>query len=108
VIERLTCARALAASQINVSAGGRVGKVTLGDFDVTTYEAVAEKPGSPRRPTGRYPEAKSNGVMPAYGLFARDVDGLVLRGRMAFKDAGGSGREAVALEGVEGFESDGK
>ena len=46
--------------------------------------------------------------MPAYGLFARDVDGLVLRGRMAFKDAGGSGREAVALEGVEGFESDGK
>lgn len=108
VIERLTCARALAASQINVSAGGRVGKVTLGDFDVTTYEAVAEKPGSPRRPTGRYPEAKSNGVMPAYGLFARDVDGLVLRGRMTFKDAGGSGREAVALEGVEGFESDGK
>ena len=102
VIERLTCARSLAASQINVSAGGRIGKVTLSGFDVRNMETVAGKPGPPRRPTGKYPEAKSNGVMPAYGLFARDVDGLELRGKMSFKDAGNSGREAVVLENVKG------
>jgi polygalacturonase len=101
VIERLTCARSLAASQINVSAGGRLGKVTLADFDVRNQEVVAAKPDAPKRPKGGYPEAKSNGVMPAYGLFARDVDGLVLRGKMTFRDDGNSGREALALEGVK-------
>ena len=104
VVERLTCLRSEAASQINVSAGGRVGKVTLADFDVSNSETVKEKPGSPKRPTGKYPEAKSNGVMPAYGLFARDVDGLVLRGKMLFHDLGGSGREPMTLEGIKGFD----
>jgi polygalacturonase len=99
-IERLTCTRATAASQINVSAGGRLGPVTLADFDVRTFEQVATAPAaSPKRPTGRYPEAKSNGVMPAYGLFARDVDGLTLRG-LRFTDEAAGGRQAVALEGV--------
>jgi hypothetical protein len=106
-IERLTCARSVAASQINVCEGGRIGKVTLADFDVRSQEAVAEKPKSPKRPTGRYPEAKSNGVMPAYGLFARDVDGLVLRGKMAFRDEGNSGREARLFEGVEALDDAG-
>lgn len=108
-IERLTCRRALAASQINVCEGGRLGRVTLADFDVRTQERVEAQPGQPqdrgpvKRPTGRYPEAKSNGVMPAFGLFARDVDGLTLRGQMRFADDGGSGREAVVLEGVAGL-----
>ncbi|OGV69388.1 MAG: hypothetical protein A2283_22280 [Lentisphaerae bacterium RIFOXYA12_FULL_48_11] len=101
VIERLTCKRSIAASQINVSAGGRIGKVTLVDFDVHNMESVEKKPGSPKRPTGKYPDAKYNGVMPAYGLFARDVDGLVLRGKMSFKDESNSGREAVVMEGVK-------
>lgn len=100
-VERLTCRSALAASQINVSEGGRLGPVTLADFEVRTQERVESKPGAPRRPTGKYPEAKSNGVMPAYGLFARDVDGLTLRGKMSFVDEGASGREAVVLEGVK-------
>ena len=100
VIERLTCARALAASQINVSAGGRIGNVTLSDFDVCTMETVSEMPGLPKRPTGKYPDAKNNGVMPAYGLFARDVDGLKRSGKMSFKDEGHSRREAVVLENV--------
>ena len=78
--------------------------VTLADFDVRTMEKVEAKPGAPKRPTGRYPEAKSNGVMPAYGLFARDVDGLTLRGKMSFKDEGASGREAMSFEGVQGLE----
>lgn len=106
-VERLTCKRSLAASQINVCAGGRLGPVTLADFDVRTQEQVAEKPGSPRRPSGRYPEAKSNGVMPAYGLFARDVDGLTLRGKMRFTDEAGSGRERVVLEGVKDLDDSG-
>ncbi len=101
VIERLTCARSLAASQINVSTGGRIGKVTLADFDVCNWEKVAEMPGSTKRPIGKYPDAKNNGVMPAYGLFARDVDGFEQRGKMAFKDMGISGREAVVLENVK-------
>ncbi len=104
VIERLTCLRSEAASQINVSAGGRIGKVTLADFEVSNYETVKEKPSSPKRPTGKYPEAKSNGVMPAFGLFARDVDGLVLRGKMLFHDLGGSGREPMTLEGIKGLD----
>ncbi len=107
VIERLTCARSIAASQINVSAGGRIGKVTLADFDVRTQESVAKAPGSPKRPTGKYPDAKANGVMPAFGLFARDVDGLTLRGKMSFKDGGGSGRAALVQEGVQGFDDSG-
>ena len=100
-IERITCKRSLAASQINVCEGGRIGKVTLADFDVHSQEKIAAKPDSPKRPTGRYPEAKSNGVMPAYGLFARDVDGLTLRGKMLFCDEGGSGRGKFVFEGVK-------
>jgi polygalacturonase len=99
-IERIVCKRSLAASQINVCQDGRIGAVTLADFDVRTQEHVEKKPGSPRRPTGRYPEAKSNGVMPAFGLFARDVDGLALRGKMVFTDEGGSGRDKFVFEGV--------
>jgi len=106
-VERLTCKRSLAASQINVCAGGRVGKVTLVDFDVRNQETVTAKPNSPKRPTGRYPEAKSNGVMPAYGLFARDVDGLTLRGKMQFTDERGSGRDAVVFEGVKDLSDSG-
>ena len=104
VIERLTCARSISASQINVCAGGRVGKVTLADFEVRNQESVTARPGSPKRPTGKYPDAKSSGVMPAFGLFARDVDGLVLRGEMRFRDEAGSGREATVFEGVTGLE----
>lgn len=104
VIERLTCARSIAGSQINVSAGGRIGKVTLTDFDVHNMEPVKEKPGAPKRPTGKYPEAKANGVMPAFGLFARDVDGLALRGKMTFRDETVSGRDAIVLEGVRDFD----
>jgi polygalacturonase len=106
-IERLTCTRARAASQINVSVGGRLGAITLADFDVRTQEAVAEKPGTPKRPTGKYPDAKNNGVMPAYGLFARDVDGLTLRGKMLFKDEANSGRAPIILEGVDGLDESG-
>lgn len=102
-VERLTCKRSIAASQINVSAGGRIGRVTLTDFDVRTQEVIAEKPGSPKRPAGKYPDADHNGVMPAYGLFARDVDGLTLHGKMIFRDESGSGREALVLEGVKDF-----
>ena len=102
VIERLTCARALDASQINVSEGGRLGKITLADFDVRTQGKGIVKPRTPGRPKGGYPDAHKNGVMPAFGLFARDVDGLELRGKMTFKDEGGSGREAVVLEGMPG------
>ncbi len=104
-VERITCKRALAASQVNVCEGGRLGAVALADFDVRTAEKIESasnrpKLGSPKRPTGRYPEAKANGVMPGYGLFARDVDGLTLRGRMRFAEESPSGREAVVLEGV--------
>lgn len=106
-IDRLTCKRSIAASQINVSAGGRIGKVTLIDFNVHTAEAIAEKPPSPKRPTGKYPEAKANGVMPAYGLFARDVDGLTLAGKMIFKDETGSSRSALVFEGVKEFNDTG-
>ena len=81
--------------------------MTLSDFDVRNQESVAKKPGSPKRPTGKYPDAKSSGVMPAFGLFARDVDGLVLRGKMAFRDEGNSGREAVIFEGVQGLDQSG-
>jgi hypothetical protein len=103
-VERLACQRSLAASQVNVCAGGRIGAVTLADFDVRTQEEVSESPGSPKRPSGKYPEAKANGTMPAYGLFARDVDGLTLRGRMRFVDEGRSGRPPVILEGVSGLD----
>jgi polygalacturonase len=103
-VERLTCARSIAASQINVSAGGRIGNVALADFDVHNMEAVTAEPGSPKRPTGKYPEAKASGVMPAFGLFARDVDGLVLRGKMEFRDEGGSNRPATVFEGVSGLD----
>jgi len=105
-VERLACKRAIAASQINVSSGGRIGKVTLADFDVHTMEVVTKEPGSPKRPTGKYPDAKANGVMPAFGLFARDVDGLVLGGKMFFCDDGGSGRKAMVVEGVKGLEGE--
>jgi hypothetical protein len=104
-IERLTCKRSIAASQLNVCEGGRLGAVTLADFDVRTQEKIAATPGAPKRPTGRYPEAKSNGVMPAYGLFARDVDGLALRGAMRFRDEADSARPAIVLEGVRSFDN---
>jgi hypothetical protein len=45
--------------------------------------------------------------MPAYGLFARDVDGLTLSGKMVFRDEAGSGRNALAFEDVKDFNDTG-
>jgi len=103
-VERLTCKHSLAASQINVCEGGRIGAVTLADFDVCTQERIDAVPGSPKRPTGRYPEAKANGVMPAFGLFARDVDGLTLGGNMTFREEVPTGRAPIVLENVRNLD----
>jgi polygalacturonase len=107
VIENIVCKRSIAASQINASQGARLGKITLKNFDIATQEVISETPASPKRPRGGYPEAKSNGLMPAYGLFARDVDGLTLQGEMVFHDNSQSGRKAVVLEGIHNLDLSG-
>ncbi len=63
--------------------------------------------GSPVRPNGGYPDAQKFGRMPAYGLFARDVEGLIFEGSISFYDDGGSGREMMVLENVAGFNDSG-
>ena len=53
-----------------------------------------------------YPEPSNWGILPAYGLFARHVDGLHLR-NIAFSCKVPDGRHVCVLDDVDGFSVDG-
>jgi len=98
-VSDFTCAHSSRASQINVQKGGRLSNITLRNLDIHNSGTSASA-ASPPWLTGKYPDAENYGEMPAYGLFARCVDGLALTGKIEFHDDGRSGRPATSYEDV--------
>ena len=99
-VSNFTCLRSARASQINVEKGGRLARITLNDLAIHNV-GKSNFSGSPTWLNGKkYPDAERNGEMPAYGLFARCVDGLALTGKIDFLDDGHSGRPATQFEDV--------
>ncbi len=98
-VSNFNCLHAVRANQINVEKGGRLKNIALRDITVHNF---GNAPGveSPPYLTGKYPDAQRCGEMPAYGLFARCVDGLTLAGKIEFIDDGHSGRPATKYEDV--------
>lgn len=98
-IENMEVREAHRASLINVYEGGCIGSVLLENIVVHNMETRVAQ-GPPERPDERYPEPWQYGVLPAHGLFARDVRTLTLQGCVTFPDAGNSGRPPLVLENV--------
>jgi polygalacturonase len=100
MISNFTCLHSSRASQINVEKGGRLANITLNNLTIHNF---GTSPGvaSPPWLKGQYPDAERYGEMPAYGLFARCVDGLALTGKIDFIDDGHSGRPPTVFENVK-------
>jgi hypothetical protein len=70
--------------------------VTLEDITVHSYGTQAGD--VPDEMDGGYPDAYRYGVANAYGLWARDTNGLTLKGTINFYDDGNSGREMIVID----------
>jgi polygalacturonase len=101
-IDDITCKRSDASCQINVCEGAKIGNVILSNLNIHNFEHE-HTTQLPPHPSGGYPDAHRYGSMPAYGLFARNVNSLTLKGNINFYDDGGSGREKLVLENVSSF-----
>ncbi len=72
---------ALLASSITGLPGFPVRDIALSDVRISAEGGLVTPPSAPiPELPERYPEATMFGELPAYGLFARHVDGLTLRG----------------------------
>ncbi len=84
--------------------GHPVGSVTIENVSVTSSEggSVADREADPGERNLEYPDAPYFDTMPAFGVFARHVEGpLVLRPTVSFASSAPSeGRAAVVLEDV--------
>ena len=95
------------ASSITGLPGYPVRGVTLSDVSITMAgggrdPSPAEVPELP----GDYPHAPMFGPLPAYGLYVRHADGLVLR-NVRLRAATPDSRPAVVLDDVDDLEMDG-
>ena len=93
----ISCSHSSRASQINTEKGGHVRSIVFENLSIHNFETYRGK-SSPYRLTGAYPDANKYGRMPAYGLFARDTQGLKISKDSNFYDDGGSKREAMVFE----------
>ncbi|MDR2542382.1 MAG: hypothetical protein LBC80_02905 [Treponema sp.] len=97
--ENIVVHRSDRASQINSQDGTVITNVTFKDISVRNYEQWTGTTRPPRM-IGTYPDADRYGSMPAFGLFARNVDGLHFEGTNAFVDAANTGRPMYAFENI--------
>jgi polygalacturonase len=74
---------------------GIIETVTLEDITIHNYGTNAGR--VPDEMDGSYPDANRYGIADAYGLWARDTNGLILKGNINFYDDGNSGRAMTAL-----------
>lgn len=97
----IVCTNALAASQINVQPGGQFQSITFSNITVHNSETNRTS-SSPPYQDGSYPYGYKIGStllhMPAYGLFARYVNGLHFNGNISFYDDGQSGRPSMVFD----------
>ena len=99
LIEDVDCVRSVAQPILfNWQEGGanKMRDVTLSN--VTVHNFGSKAGGTPTPMTGRYPDAHNSGLADAYGLWARGVDGLTLKG-CQFYDDGNSGRKRLVFDG---------
>ena len=97
-VDNMTVNKCVRGSQINVSEFGAIENVRISNFEAHNYE---EYDGEYKAlvPEGRwYPDAYNFGHMPAYGLFARNVENLEIGENVKFYDETASGRDAVVIE----------
>lgn len=102
LLQNIEVMRSSRASQINTEISGYISDITLDNVKANNFEYAPQPiPLTAARPTGeKYPEASAYGRMPAFGLFARDVSGLVITGDTTFIDKSGSGRPMYFFENV--------
>ncbi|MCK9478648.1 MAG: glycosyl hydrolase family 28 protein [Firmicutes bacterium] len=102
VFKNIYCKKSTRASQFNTEDGGIIKNVLLENITIYNHEPKPINIPIPiARPfKNKYPEARNYGRMPAYGLFARDVTNLELRGDNKFYDLGDSGRCELWFENV--------
>lgn len=98
-MKNIDCLYSMRASQINTQEGLTISNVTFDNVSIHNSEKYKGNV-SPKYLTGDYPEAWSYGRMPSYGLFARNVEGLSIKGNVVFNDGGNSGRPMITLQNV--------
>ena len=85
--------------------GTPIRNVSLTDIHLQ-FRGGGKKPAAPYREQGtNYPEPKFAGFTPAYGLFARHVDGLTLR-NVNFELMAPDERPDIVLDDVENYRKD--
>ncbi len=99
-LKDINCAYSMKASQINTAEGSVIGSVTLDNVTIHNTASYAAS-ALPAYLTGEYPEAWAYGLMPAYGLFARNVSGLTVNDNVTFYDDGHSGQTATVFDHVQ-------
>lgn len=103
MISNLHATGSIMTSSIGGLPGRPVEDVSLSDISIESAEngkaewAEREIPEVPKA----YPEARMYGRMPAYGLYARHVAGLRVRG-LELRCEEGEGRPAVVMDDVRG------
>jgi len=104
-IENFDVARSYRASQMNTANGAFIGSVTLKNINIKNSEKYDAKPplshpNATGSNNGTYPEASFYGRMPAYGLYARNVNKLKLEGKINLSETLSTGREMLVLDGT--------
>jgi hypothetical protein len=82
-LENITVTDALGSSFILAAPNDTIDNITLKNVNIHTKEGLASIPAAPAEP---YANAEGYGAMPAYGIYARRVNGLRL-----LRDAAGNG-----------------
>jgi len=79
--------------------------ISLRDIDITMAGGGEDHPIPVPEAEDDYPHAPMFGPLPAYGLYARHVDGMVLR-NVRFKTVSADGRPAVFVDDVRHLDRD--
>ena len=104
LVENIDVIKSSNTSEINAAIDATLENITFKNWTVDNYStnSTSTPPSYPNgngNNGGTYPEAGIYGSLPAYGLFARNVDGLELTD-LTFNDAGNSGRQEIYLQDV--------
>ena len=105
VFSNIIASGGVLASSITGLEGHPVRSVTLRNIDIIMVGGGENLPIAVPEAEGDYPHAPMFGPLPAYGLYARHVDGLVLR-NVHFRTATHDERPAIFVDDVRHLDKD--
>jgi polygalacturonase len=105
VFSNIVATGGVLASSITGLPGHRIRAITLRDIDIAMAGGGQDRPISVPEAEADYPHAPMFGPLPAYGLYVRHVDGLVLHD-VRFKAVRNDGRPAIFVDDVVRLDQD--